>query len=41
MHSRLLSQAGIPKLRRITRERFNFKGKGFEVRFLVWMDDTD
>jgi len=29
---RLLSQAGIPKLRRITKERLRFKGKGHEVR---------
>jgi replication fork protection complex subunit Csm3/Swi3 len=31
---RLLSQAGIPKLRRITKERLRFKGKGHEVRRL-------
>ncbi|CAO1598576.1 chromosome segregation in meiosis-related protein [Xanthoria calcicola] len=31
---RLLSQAGIPKLRRIAKERFHFKGKGHEVRHL-------
>ena len=29
--NRLLSQAGIPKLRRITKERLRFKGKGHEV----------
>ena len=29
---RLLSQAGIPKLRRISKERLRFKGKGHEVR---------
>ena len=39
---RLLSQAGIPKLRRITKERLNFKGKGHEVRshrtvYLQWL----
>ena len=28
---RLLSQAGIPKLRRIAKERLKFKGKGHEV----------
>ncbi|KAL8994738.1 MAG: hypothetical protein Q9169_005377 [Polycauliona sp. 2 TL-2023] len=32
---RLLSQAGIPKLRRIAKERFIFKGKGHEL----WLDD--
>ncbi|MCJ1431128.1 chromosome segregation in meiosis- protein [Xylographa pallens] len=32
---RLLSQAGIPKLRRITKERLKFKGKGHEVRILL------
>lgn len=31
---RLLSQAGIPRLRRITKERLRFKGKGHEVRRL-------
>ncbi len=31
---RLLSSAGIPKLRRITKERLRFKGKGHEVRSL-------
>jgi hypothetical protein len=31
MRRRLLSQAGIPKLRRITKERLRFKGKGHEV----------
>lgn len=29
---RLLSQAGLPKLRRIAKERLKFKGKGHEVR---------
>lgn len=29
---RLLSQAGIPKLRRLAKERLKFKGKGHEVR---------
>ncbi|KAI9826150.1 MAG: chromosome segregation in meiosis- protein [Thelocarpon impressellum] len=29
--NRLLSQAGIPKLRRISKERLRFKGKGHEV----------
>lgn len=33
---RLLSQAGIPKLRRITKERLRFKGKGHEVRPSSW-----
>jgi len=28
---RLLSAAGIPKLRRISKERLRFKGKGHEV----------
>ncbi|KAL8800343.1 MAG: hypothetical protein Q9182_005237 [Xanthomendoza sp. 2 TL-2023] len=32
---RLLSQAGIPKLRRIAKERLVFKGKGHEL----WLDD--
>ncbi|KAL8849302.1 MAG: hypothetical protein Q9221_005712 [Calogaya cf. arnoldii] len=44
---RLLSQAGIPKLRRIAKERFHFKGKGHEYRDLarllniyqLWLDD--
>ncbi|KAL8671779.1 MAG: hypothetical protein Q9168_003726 [Polycauliona sp. 1 TL-2023] len=44
---RLLSQAGIPKLRRITKERLLFKGKGHEYRDLarllnvyqLWLDD--
>jgi len=31
---RLLSPAGISKLRRITKERLRFKGKGHEVRRL-------
>jgi replication fork protection complex subunit Csm3/Swi3 len=30
--SRLLSDPGIPKLRRITKDRLKFKGKGHEVR---------
>ena len=29
---RLLSDPGIPKLRRISKERLRFKGKGHEVR---------
>ena len=29
--NRLLSQAGIPKLRRISKKRLRFKGKGHEV----------
>jgi len=35
---RLLSPAGISKLRRITKERLRFKGKGHEVRrlFVCW-----
>ncbi|KAL8729549.1 MAG: hypothetical protein Q9166_004629 [cf. Caloplaca sp. 2 TL-2023] len=46
---RLLSQAGIPKLRRIAKERFQFKGKGHEVEYRdlarllniyqLWLDD--
>ncbi|KAL8862343.1 MAG: hypothetical protein Q9178_001352 [Gyalolechia marmorata] len=44
---RLLSQAGIPKLRRIAKERFRFKGKGHEYSDLarllkiyqLWLDD--
>ncbi|KAI4283004.1 MAG: hypothetical protein L6R38_002488 [Xanthoria sp. 2 TBL-2021] len=44
---RLLSQAGIPKLQRIAKERFHFKGKGHEYRDLarllniyqLWLDD--
>jgi len=31
VEDRLLSPAGIPKLRRITKERLRFKGKGHEV----------
>jgi replication fork protection complex subunit Csm3/Swi3 len=31
--NRLLSAPGIPKLRRITKDRLKFKGKGHEVRF--------
>jgi len=36
---RLLSKAGIPKLRRITKERLRFKGKGHEVRrlYFCWL----
>ena len=30
--TRLLSQAGIPKLRRTAKQRLRFKGKGHEVR---------
>ncbi|KAF2145112.1 uncharacterized protein K452DRAFT_265744 [Aplosporella prunicola CBS 121167] len=45
--SRLLSAAGIPKLRKISKERLRFKGKGHEfsdvVRLLnmyqLWLDD--
>lgn len=33
--NRLLSDPGIPKLRRITKERLKFKGKGHEVRFSI------
>ncbi|KAL8913314.1 MAG: hypothetical protein Q9172_007314 [Xanthocarpia lactea] len=44
---RLLSQAGIPKLRRVAKERFRFKGKGHEYSDLarllkfyqLWLDD--
>ncbi|MCJ1355296.1 MAG: chromosome segregation in meiosis- protein [Icmadophila ericetorum] len=44
---RLLSQAGIPKLRRITKERLKFKGKGHEFSdvarmlnlYQLWLDD--
>ncbi|KAL8790465.1 MAG: hypothetical protein Q9213_000617 [Squamulea squamosa] len=44
---KLLSQAGIPKLRRIAKDGFNFKGKGHEYRDLarllniyqLWLDD--
>lgn len=31
MGHRLLSPAGIPKLRRVAKERLKFKGKGHEV----------
>ncbi|KAL8834031.1 MAG: hypothetical protein Q9170_003962 [Blastenia crenularia] len=45
--NRLLSQAGIPKLRRLTKERFKFRGKGHEYSDLatllnvyqLWLDD--
>ncbi|MCJ1243156.1 chromosome segregation in meiosis- protein [Trapelia coarctata] len=45
--NRLLSQAGIPKLRRITKERLKFKGKGHEYTdvarlltlYQLWLDD--
>ncbi|KAL8774575.1 MAG: hypothetical protein Q9209_000948 [Squamulea sp. 1 TL-2023] len=45
--NRLLSQAGIPKLRRIAKNGFQFKGKGHEYRDLarllniyqLWLDD--
>ncbi|KAA6412821.1 MAG: replication fork protection component swi3 [Lasallia pustulata] len=44
---RLLSQAGIPKLRRLARERLKFKGKGHEYTdvarllsfYQLWLDD--
>ncbi|KAL8694215.1 MAG: hypothetical protein Q9218_001102 [Villophora microphyllina] len=44
---RLLSQAGVPKLRRLAKERFKFKGKGHEYSDLarllniyqLWLDD--
>ncbi|MCJ1313518.1 chromosome segregation in meiosis- protein [Agyrium rufum] len=44
---RLLSQAGIPKLRRITKERLKLKGKGHEFSdvsrlinlYQLWLDD--
>ena len=44
---RLLSQSGIPKLRRIAKDRFKFKGKGHEYSDLarllniyqLWLDD--
>lgn len=32
--NRLLSDPGIPKLRRISKERLKFKGKGHEVRIV-------
>lgn len=32
IENRLLSPAGIPKLRRIAKDRLRFKGKGHEVR---------
>ena len=31
LYIRLLSANGIPKLRRITKDRLKFKGKGHEV----------
>ncbi|KAH0541489.1 hypothetical protein FGG08_004030 [Glutinoglossum americanum] len=45
--NRLLSQAGIPKLRRIAKERLRFKGKGHEYSdaarilslYQLWLDD--
>ncbi|KAL8715642.1 MAG: hypothetical protein Q9225_006362 [Loekoesia sp. 1 TL-2023] len=45
--NRLLSQAGIPKLRRLAKERVNFKGKNHEYSDLarllnvyqLWLDD--
>ncbi|MCJ1477211.1 chromosome segregation in meiosis- protein [Lambiella insularis] len=45
--NRLLSQAGIPKLRRIAKERLKFKGKGHEYSdvarllnlYQFWLDD--
>ncbi|KAL8897910.1 MAG: hypothetical protein Q9207_006964 [Kuettlingeria erythrocarpa] len=45
--NRLLSQAGIPKLRRLAKERLKFKGKGHEYSDLasllylyqLWLDD--
>lgn len=47
MMFRLLSQAGIPKLRRISKERLRFKGKGHEYSdvarllsfYQLWLDD--
>ncbi|KAI9844264.1 MAG: chromosome segregation in meiosis- protein [Sclerophora amabilis] len=44
---KLLSQAGIPKLRRISKERLRFKGKGHEFSdvtrllafYQLWLDD--
>ncbi|KAI9782588.1 MAG: chromosome segregation in meiosis- protein [Geoglossum umbratile] len=44
---RLLSQAGIPKLRRIAKQRLHFKGKGHEYSdaarilslYQLWLDD--
>lgn len=35
-YRRLLSQAGIPKLRRLAKDRLKFKGKGHEVRRTTW-----
>lgn len=32
--SRLLSQNGIPKLRRAAKAKLRFKGKGHEVRYV-------
>jgi len=45
--ARLLSQAGIPKLRRLAKERLKFKGKGHEYSdvsrllsfYQLWLDD--
>ncbi|KAI9769949.1 MAG: chromosome segregation in meiosis- protein [Geoglossum simile] len=45
--NRLLSQSGIPKLRRITKQRLHFKGKGHEYTdtarmlslYQLWLDD--
>ncbi|KAI9843002.1 MAG: chromosome segregation in meiosis- protein [Pleopsidium flavum] len=45
--ARLLSQGGIPKLRRVAKERLKFKGKGHEYKDLsrllnfyqLWLDD--
>ncbi|KAL9615273.1 MAG: hypothetical protein Q9167_000244 [Letrouitia subvulpina] len=47
MDCRLLSSAGIPKLRRIAREKFKFRGKGHEFSdiaqmlniYQLWLDD--
>ena len=44
---RLLSQSGIPKLRRISKERLRFRGKGHEFTdvqrllntYQLWLDD--
>lgn len=47
MYHRLLSAQGIPKLRRITKERLKFRGKGHEFSdmqrmldlYQLWLDD--
>lgn len=46
-YTRLLSQAGIPKLRKITKSRLKFRGKGHEYTdisnllntYQLWLDD--